>query len=479
MRIDFMALAIAAASTAASCAPAPAQPSTPTPPAAPAPKAAPEFKVEEVASGLRAPWAICFLPDGRLFFTEREGRVRVIDHGKLLDEPALVVPDLKSATKMGLLGMALAPDFPTSRRVFLAENYGDESTNLLRVVRYEESAGKLIHPTRLIEAIPAFLNHTGGRLAFGPDGKLYITTGDADKPPLAQDLRSLAGKILRLNPDGSVPSDNPFIGRDDARPEIWTFGHRNPQGLAFQPITHTLFAPEHGPDGGDEINIIRPGSNYGWPVVSHDRAREGMVGPLLQYTPSIAPAAAIFYTGDLFPLLKNDLLVACLRGEGIVRVQLDGERVVTAERLLFRRRGRLREIATAPDGSIWITTSEFDPPEGRKRDGYDKILRLTPTGKSTTTHDAVPDAASLPRPIGSAAVFAASCAGCHGQGDRPGLHSSLFDGKWILGSADADLRRVIHDGAVSRGMPAYGDALSEAEILDLVSYIRTHEPKPR
>src|SRR5262249_20862104 len=156
--------------------------------------------------------------------------------------------------------------------------------------------------------------------------------GDADKPPLAQDLSSLAGKILRLNPDGSAPVDNPFFGRGDANPAIWSFGHRNSQGLAWQPGTGTLFAPEHGPDGGDEINIVKKGLNYGWPVISHERTHEGMVSPLLQYTPSIAPSGAMFYTGDLFPTLKGDLLVACLRGEGIVRVQLEGERVVTAER---------------------------------------------------------------------------------------------------------------------------------------------------
>lgn len=444
--------------------------------AAPAPKATPEFKVEEVASGLRAPWAIAFLPDGRVFFTEREGRVRAIEHGNLVAEPVLTVPDIKSWTKMGLLGMALSPGFATDHVLFLAENYGDESHNFMRVVRYREDGGKLVEPKRLIDEIPAYLNHTGGRLRFGPaDGKLYVTTGDADKPPLAQDLRALNGKVLRINPDGSIPDDNPFVGRDDAHPAVWSYGHRNPQGLAFQPDTNTLFAPEHGPDGGDEINIIRKGCNYGWPVVSHDRSRDGMVSPLLQYTPSIAPAAAMFYTGDLIPLLKGDLLVGCLRCEGILRVQLDGERVISAERMLYRQLGRLREVAQAPDGSIWITTSEFDPPEGRRREGYDKIFRLTPTG-ATTQPVAIPGPKANASPLSTAQIFAARCVACHGDGAGPSLHSSLFDGKWLLSAGrDEDLRRTIRDGAIERGMPKYGEFLTEAEIADLVRYIREHE----
>ena len=437
-------------------------------------KPTPEFKVEEIASGLRAPWAISFLPDGRVFFTEREGRVRVIEGGRLLPAPALTVADIKVWTKMGLLGIALSPDFATDHHVYLAENYGDATHNFLRVVQYREDAGKLLEPKKLIEEIPAWLNHTGGRLRFGPDRKLYITTGDADKPPLAQDLRSPAGKILRINPDGTIP-DNPFVGKRNAHPAVWSYGHRNPQGLAFQPGTDTLFAPEHGPDGGDEINVIRKGANYGWPAVSHRRTHEGMISPLLEYTPAIGPAAATFYTGELIPELKGDLLVGCLRGEGIVRVQLDGERVISAERLLYRKLGRLREVAVAPDGSIWVTTSEFDPPEGRNREGYDKILRLTPTGATAASADSIPTTSAMARPVGAAAIYAARCVGCHGDGTGPSLHSNLFDGKWILGSTDKDLRRAIQDGVMSRGMPNYGDKLSEAEITDLVKYIRERE----
>lgn len=445
--------------------------------APPAVKPTPRLKIEEIASGLKAPWALAFLPDGRVFVTEREGRVRVIDHGALLPEPALSVPDIKSWTKMGLLGMALAPDFERSREVFLAENYGDDTHNFLRIVRYREDAGKLVEPTKLVEGIPAYLNHTGGRLVFGPDADLYITTGDADKPPLAQELSSFAGKILRIRRDGSVPADNPFATRDGAQGAIWSFGHRNPQGLAFQPGTGVLFAPEHGPDGGDEINIVRAGSNYGWPVISHSRSREGMVSPLLEYTPAIGPAAAIFYTGSLVPELANDLLVGCLRGEGIVRVQLDGQKVVHAERMLFRQVGRIREVAQAPDGSIWITTSEFDPPEGRSTKGYDKVLRLTPTGEMVRP-EGIPTEADVAHPVGAAAIFATTCAGCHGTGG-PALHSSLFDGKWTLGSTDDDLRRSIRDGVQARGMPSYAGRLTDPEIAEVIAYIRAREAESK
>ena len=474
---------IAAASVlAAACAAVDRCPAAPVDPpqgapiaaAASVPKPTPRLRVEEIARDLRAPWSVAFLPDGRALFTEREGRVRLIERGKLAPEPVLTVPDIKSWTKMGLLGIAIDPRFAANGFVYLAENYGDDSHNFLRVTRYHESGNRLIEPTTLIKDIPAYLNHTGGRLRFSPDGKLYITTGDADRPPLSQDLHSLAGKILRLNPDGSIPADNPFVGRMDAHPAVWSYGHRNPQGLAFQPGTDTLFAPEHGPDGGDEINVIRPGVNFGWPAISHDRTRDGMVSPLLQYTPSIGPAAATFYTGDLIPSLNGDLLVACLRGEGLLRVQLDGQRVTSAERLLHREHGRLREVAIAPDGAIWVTTSEFDPPEGRRREGYDKILRLTPTGETTTTRASASEAA-VARRAGPAAAYAARCAGCHGEGTGPALHSSLFDGRWTLGASDDDLRRVIRDGVVERGMPAYGGAFTDAEIGELVRFIRQRE----
>ncbi|MFT3786484.1 MAG: PQQ-dependent sugar dehydrogenase [Tepidisphaeraceae bacterium] len=432
----------------------------------------PEMKAEIIATNLKAPWAISFLPDGRIFFTERDGRVRVIANGQLLPEPALTVPDIKVWSKMGLLGMALDPNFERNHFIYLSECYGDQDHNFSRVVRYREDQNKLVEPRPLITDIPAFWNHNGGRIKFGPDRKLYLTTGDADKPPLAQDLKSVAGKILRLNTDGTAPADNPFVGRDDALPVIWSYGHRNPQGLTWQPSSNALFAPEHGPDGGDEFNLILPGQNYGWPVVSHKRSREGMISPLVEFTPSIGPADAVFYNADLFPTLNGDLLVGAMRGEAIIRVRFDGHSIASVERMLFKQFGRIREVAIAPDGAIWITTSEIDPPDGRNLPEFDKIIRLTPTGRDLPAVDPVPDARQLPKPVGAEAIFTQTCTVCHGNSVVNTMQPSLFDAQWNHGSDDASIRRNITNGIAERGMPSFKDKLTDAEIGELVAYIR-------
>ena len=433
---------------------------------------APIMEAEVIATDLRAPWSIAFTPDSRAMVTERVGRVRLIEDGALRDEPMLVVPDIKSWSKMGLLGIAIDPNFADNAFVYLAECHGQGEDNWLRVRRYVERDGKLVEPTTLIDKIPAFHNHAGGRLRFGPDGKLYITTGDADRPPLAQDLTSLAGKILRLNPDGSVPNDNPFVDQPDARPEIWSLGHRNSQGLAFQPGTNALYAPEHGPNGGDELNLVLPGHNYGWPTISHDRAADGMDQPLLEFTPSIGPANATFYDGELFPNLRGHLLIAALRGEALIRVPVDGEKLGRPERLLHGTTGRIREVVVAPDGSIWITTSEFDPPEGREMDRFDQIVRLSPGKGYVETPDRPDNVRTLPVAEGPAAVFTQSCVACHGDRVRNSLQPSLFDNEWHYGDTDAAIARNIRDGLPSRGMPAYGEQLSDDDISKLVAYIR-------
>ena len=453
--------------------PATTQPRWPTVPA---------FDAHVIADHLTAPWAIGFLPDGRALVTERSGKVRIITDGVIDPEPVLVVPDIKIWIKMGLLGLAVDPHFSENGFVYLAECYGDdkqtrESECWVRVVRYVMRNDRLVEPTKLIEHIPAYLNHSGGRLKFGPDGKLYITTGDSDRPPLAQDKNSLAGKILRINPDGTTPSDNPFAGESGSQGVVWTYGHRNSQGLAFQPGSGRLYASEHGPNGGDEINRIERGNNYGWPTVSHDQKAPGMTPSLAEFTPSVAPSGATFYDGDMFSQLKGDLLVACLRGETILRVRLDGsgERITHVERLLYHQFGRLREVTVAPDGAIWITTSEFDPPEGRSREGYDKVIRLTP-GLGVADTSAVPDATSTPRPVGAVAIYWANCASCHGTGSGPSMNSSLFDKKWTyIKGSDDDLRQIIADGSTNRGMPAYKDLLTRDEINEVVGLIRQRE----
>lgn len=322
-----------------------------------------------------------FTPDGRMLFAERPGRVRVIENGRLRPEPLLTLADVDATGKLGLMGLALHPRFSETRWLYAAYSYRAEEGQRVRVVRYREQGNALSERTVIIEGIPAATNHAGCRIKFGPDGKLYITTGDADKPPLAQDLGSLAGKTLRLNEDGTMPRDNPFFDQAAARTSpVWSYGHRNAQGLDWQPGTGLLFQSEHGPNGGDEINIVERGQNYGWPTVHHQLSDPKMASPLAEYTPSIGPGSGTFYRGTAFPQFRNSFLVGCLRGEAILSLALDGKRVVSQERLLEKQHGRIREVAEAPDGSIYFSTSQHDPPEGKPRPDYDQILRLVPAG---------------------------------------------------------------------------------------------------
>jgi aldose sugar dehydrogenase len=344
------------------------------------------FRIETVASNLEVPWAIAFAPDGRIFITERPGRVRVIEHGKLRFEPVATIREVASAEESGLMDLTLHPQFASNHYLYLAYAYpyanpGDGQR--VRVVRFRETAGGLADPQVIIENIPAARFHAGTRTRFGPDGKLYITTGDATQRELAQRLDSLAGKTLRLNDDGGVPPDNPFAGQPNARPEIWTYGHRNSQGIAWQPGSGAQFQTEHGPSGfdgprgGDEVNIIERGRNYGWPVIHHTQTEEGMVTPLLEYTPAVAPASALFYHGAAFPQFRGDFFFGNLRGECLIRVKLDGSRVVSQERLLQGKYGRIREVAEGPDGAIYFSTSNRDG-RGKPTANDDRILRIVP-----------------------------------------------------------------------------------------------------
>ncbi|MET0571432.1 MAG: PQQ-dependent sugar dehydrogenase [Pedobacter agri] len=242
------------------------------------------FDIDTLATNLNVPWQICFLPDATMLFTERTGAVRLYRNGKLSARPVLTVKDIRAETKTGLLGMAIHPDFNQNHWVYLAQNYAADNHLWLKIVQYQYAGDSLIKGKVLLQNIPAARNHTGCRLIFGMDKKLYLISGDADQPALAQDLKALNGKILRINDDGSIPADNPFTKNDTARKEIWSYGHRNPQGLVFHPQSAVLYESEHGPTGGDEVNIIRKGENYGWPVAHHRETREAMVGPLLEYT---------------------------------------------------------------------------------------------------------------------------------------------------------------------------------------------------
>lgn len=432
------------------------------------------FKIDTLATNLTVPWQITFLPDRTMLFTERPGQVRIYRNGKLYEKPALQVNDIKAETKTGLLGMVIHPAFNQNHFIYIAHNYRENNRLWLRVVRYEFKNDSLINPRTLIEQIPAARNHTGCRLVFGPDQKLYISTGDADQPILAQDLKTFNGKILRLNDEGSIPADNPFIKNDTAHKEIWSYGHRNPQGLTFEPATKQLYATEHGPTGGDEVNIIQKGGNYGWPVIHHQEARAGMITPLLEYTPSIGPSEATFYNANAFPQLKNNLLVACLRGESILRIEMDKGKVIKQEILLKKQYGRIRSMVVGPDGYLYISTSNFDLPESKGERPYDMILRLRPSNtkgnqivQTISSNNKTAKTENTP-----AIMFKQLCASCHGdklQGTETVY--SLVGGKFKHGADKQSIINNISNGIIDKGMPAWNGAISKKDIERLADYM--------
>jgi len=339
------------------------------------------FKIEKVVGGLEVPWSIVWAPDGRMIFTERPGRVRVFEKGALNPKPLFVVPDVEKSGESGLMGLALHPQFSSNHFLYLSYAYSTGGVRV-RVVRYREAPEGLVDPKVIIEDLPAAQFHAGCRIRFGPDGKLYVTTGDATRRELAQKLDSLAGKTLRLNDDGSVPQDNPFVGQQGARPEIWSLGHRNAQGMDWQPGSNLMFQTEHGPSGfdgpggGDEVNIVEKGKNYGWPTIHHTQTREGLESPLLEYTPACAPASGMFYRGSVFPKFQGNFFFGCLRGERLIRVELDGRKVVGQEDVV-KDYGRIRDVAEGPDGYLYFSTSNRDG-RGKPTEDDDRIMRLVP-----------------------------------------------------------------------------------------------------
>jgi aldose sugar dehydrogenase len=325
-------------------------------------------RVTVVAGGLDTPWALGFAPDGRLFVTERAGRLRVVREGRVDREP-LATLAVTERGESGLMGLALDPGFGDTGRLYVCYTTERQGRLVNRVVALVLRAGRAREERVLVDGIPGASIHDGCRLKFGPDGKLYATTGDAGESRLAQQRDSLAGKILRLNADGTVPADNPFPGSP-----VWSLGHRNPQGLAWDPRGR-LFAAEHGPSGlpccHDEVNHILPGHNYGWPEVYGKAADGRFVDPIVESGLSTwAPSGMAFLDGSLF--------VAGLRGRALYQVRLaDDGRAAGTARLLADAYGRLRDVVVGPDGALYVTTSNRDG-RGAPAADDDRILRVAP-----------------------------------------------------------------------------------------------------
>jgi len=333
-----------------------------------------DYQIETVADGLAHPWSIAWLPDGRALVTERPGRLRLIVDGELQVKPVSGLPPVHATMQGGLFEALPGPDYADTGWIYLSYVHGAPDANATRVARARLSDGALVDLEVLFTARPLKDTpvHYGGRMAFLPDGTLLVGLGDGfDYREAAQRLDSHLGSIVRIRPDGGVPADNPFVGRDDALPEIYSYGHRNVQGLAVDRGTGRIWQHEHGPRGGDEINVIVAGGNYGWPVATHGinytgalvspfASRPGMIDPLHLWTPSIAPAGLALYTGDAFPQWRGDLFVSGLVSQDVRRLERDDGRVVEREALFERVGERLRDVRTGPDGLLYLLTDSAD-----------------------------------------------------------------------------------------------------------------------
>lgn len=330
-----------------------------------------------VAEGLEHPWGLAQLPDGRWLVTEKPGRMRIVTGQGTIGEPVQGLPAVDARGQGGLLDVVIGPDFANDRMIYWAYSEPRDGGNATSVARGKLSGtGNRIDDVQVIfRALPVYDGdkHFGSSLAFDPAGHLFITLGDrSDRPmrPQAQDLGSHMGKTIRINADGSVPQDNPFVGRDGALPEIWSLGHRNMQGVAVQPGTGAIWTIEHGTRGGDELNLDRAGLNYGWPDAAYGveyaggpinagaTQKEGTEQPVYYWDPVIAPGGATFYQGAMFPGWEGDLLIAGLGGQHIARLVIENDRVVGEERLLTDLGARVRDVAVSPDGAVWAITDE-------------------------------------------------------------------------------------------------------------------------
>lgn len=341
------------------------------------------FKLVEIANGFDSPWGLAFLPEGDILVTEKPGRLRLIRDGKLRPEPIEGLPEIDEVGQGGLLDVALHPSFAENRILYISyagKQGGHYGTEVARL-RFVEDRLEGLDVLLVLQPKSGGGRHFGSRLVFDSQGLLYVTSGDRGDPDKAQDRGNMYGAVLRIRDDGEVPADNPFVGQAGVRPEIYSYGHRNPQGMARRPGTDQIWAVEHGPRGGDELNLISAGVNYGWPVITYGRSyagfsigegteKEGMAQPAKYWVPSISPSGLTFYDGPAFPRWQGSLFLGALSGEILVRLELEGDRVVHEERLLEDLGERIRDVRQGPDGFLYILTESGDG----------KLLRLEPAG---------------------------------------------------------------------------------------------------
>jgi glucose/arabinose dehydrogenase len=344
--------------------------------------------VATLTQHLAHPWSLAFLPNGRMLVTERPGRMRIVTPKGEASAPLAGVPEVFDRAQAGLMDVILANDFAQTHRIFFCYAKAVNGGGQIAVAHAQLDADdkpKLdnVKTVYVQKGPPSSGLNIGCRIVQSKDGHLFVTMGDHFKAEESQNLRNTVGKIVRITPDGKAPQDNPFVGKEGALPEIWAYGTRNPEGLAVNPATGELWEQEHGPKGGDEINIIRKGGNYGWPVVSFGvnydgtpvgagrQHHEGIINPVWHWTPSIAPSGMAFYTGDLFPAWKHSLFNGALKFELLSRLELQNDKPVREERMLKGLNRRIRDVRQGPDGGLYLLTDEDN---GR-------ILRLAPPGK--------------------------------------------------------------------------------------------------
>ncbi|ARU86862.1 PQQ-dependent sugar dehydrogenase [Pseudomonas sp. M30-35] len=343
-----------------------------------------DYRIETFTEGLENPWAMAFLPDGRMLVTERAGRLRIIAaNGQLQAQPVAGLPEIYATSQAGLLEVKLDPEFSTNQRIFISYSYGDRDANNTRLASARLVDNQLQDLKTIFTALPAKAgsSHYGGRIAFLPDNSLLLTLGDGyDYREEAQNLSNHLGKIIRINRDGSVPADNPFVDVKDAAPEIYSYGHRNVQGIVYVPELKRIYSHEHGPRGGDELNLIKPGINYGWPLITYGvdyngaqispyTELEGLEQPLLQWTPSVAPSGLMVYSGSRFKYWQGDLFASTLAEKSVRRIRMKDGMLAGQEVLFEELDERIRAVYGGPDGYIYLLT---DNPQGR-------VLKVIPT----------------------------------------------------------------------------------------------------